>query len=869
MKVKKVLTIDEIYLEVKDYDLVFTAEATLADALNNRVEEPRLGKLAYTPRSYVYRNFQNKDLMTKKELFLEVINKTDVSWKEGEYLLDHVLRAWEETGKPEMVFKDKKFSRDRVSQIIRILKDTENVYRELEEREVEESNSVCTVSLYQFNELDKSLLPPSHDVLEVFEKEKVNLPPYHVFDSANQLVGSLVDNLRGINLEEVAVVVHPDSEYNPLLRTHLRSAGMDFQVAGKLQDSEFLRTLIQLAELGLNYPKVKLGEAKPVLGKIGYEPDKIREEEFVPDTGSKNSAEINQLLEGIAGSSFSDLFKRLSEGALEEPDKVKEVLRELDLWGVKITEERINNLKYYLDSFELETGESHTGLLLANPASVSFIDRAMVFFVGMSSKWDRGVEERPWREAKKIRKRNLKNFKSLLQNGDERLYMVQKEKMNRKITPSTYFNELDPSLSSFTDGKEGEDYLKHERSAPAGSGFRNDYVRKTPEKVEVLSKTDLNQLALSPRDYFFDQLVREPDRDYFRKGTVLHDFAEFYANFPDFVDSKEEEGFVELMVERMKSITDESNLTELKTEFRVGVRLIKRYLDGKELKDRGEKNSEAYTPGRGENFLAEEFGKKIERAYTEMFFLDRELGGEGKVDLVNGRELVDYKTGSRKTRGSVVRDSNVDLFEDRPDFQPILYLAYHKGVIPNEELKFTFFHLLEDVGGALRNEVELEDLTTTVTYYPHSFSDYITSSEAFDALNNSKRRSKLLDPIGEENFFDALTKLDFEAGDFYSKEKALAHRDQLKKLCRGYVEVGRGKDLTEKQFDKAITSILKTSLYQLRTKNYFREDLEAFEEYLDSTLARLNRWRRLRFPVGDNDLEEVSHSDLILGGDGR
>jgi len=455
MKVTKALSIDDIYREVKDYDLVFTAEAALADALNNRVEEPRLGKLAYTPRGYVYRRFQNEELLTKKELFLEVINELDVNWKEGEYLLNHVIRAWEETGDPKEVLKDQRFSRDGLESIIQLLRNTKNVYRELERAEVDESHSVCVVSQYQFNELDRSLIPPGFDVLEVFREKKVNLPPFHVYNSANKLVGSLVDNLERLDLEEAAVVVHPDSEYDSLLRTHLRSADLEFQVSGKLQNSEFLRTLIQVGELGLNYPRIKLKGAKPVLSKLGYHLDKSREEEFVPDTTSANSDEINRLLAEAGSSTFAELFSRISESNLEKRKEVREVLEGLNLWGKELTEKRLNNLKYYLDSFDLETDESDTGLLLANPGSVSFIDRSVVFFVGMSAKWDRSVEERPWREVGEIRKRNLRDFKCLLQNGDERLFMVQSGRMNRQITPSTYFNELKPGLSSFTDGNEG------------------------------------------------------------------------------------------------------------------------------------------------------------------------------------------------------------------------------------------------------------------------------------------------------------------------------------------------------------------------------------------------------------------------------
>ena len=55
MKVAQAYSIDEIFEEVKDYDLVFTADAALKDALNRRLEEPLLGHFATTPMTYSLR----------------------------------------------------------------------------------------------------------------------------------------------------------------------------------------------------------------------------------------------------------------------------------------------------------------------------------------------------------------------------------------------------------------------------------------------------------------------------------------------------------------------------------------------------------------------------------------------------------------------------------------------------------------------------------------------------------------------------------------------------------------------------------------------------------------------------------------------
>ena len=53
----RILSIDEIYSKVKDYDLVITNDIALCTALNRRVDRTSLGTFCMTPRQIALRFF--------------------------------------------------------------------------------------------------------------------------------------------------------------------------------------------------------------------------------------------------------------------------------------------------------------------------------------------------------------------------------------------------------------------------------------------------------------------------------------------------------------------------------------------------------------------------------------------------------------------------------------------------------------------------------------------------------------------------------------------------------------------------------------------------------------------------------------------
>lgn len=99
LNLQRSLTIDEIYKKAKDYDIVLTVDAPLADALNARLSTPKLGPFATTPRRLALRRVHGEEKFhEKRQLFLQILNKTDMNWKQASYLFENIINCWMETG---------------------------------------------------------------------------------------------------------------------------------------------------------------------------------------------------------------------------------------------------------------------------------------------------------------------------------------------------------------------------------------------------------------------------------------------------------------------------------------------------------------------------------------------------------------------------------------------------------------------------------------------------------------------------------------------------------------------------------------------------------------------------------------------------
>lgn len=78
MTLQRARSVDELYAETQDYDLVLTTDGPLSLALNRRLDQPRLGRFAATPRMLASGEFTAQD---QRSLFLALVTETELSWE--------------------------------------------------------------------------------------------------------------------------------------------------------------------------------------------------------------------------------------------------------------------------------------------------------------------------------------------------------------------------------------------------------------------------------------------------------------------------------------------------------------------------------------------------------------------------------------------------------------------------------------------------------------------------------------------------------------------------------------------------------------------------------------------------------------------
>ncbi|MFB6196761.1 MAG: hypothetical protein ABEI52_00620, partial [Halobacteriaceae archaeon] len=149
-------SISELYDRVREYDVVLTPDAPLSLALNRRLDTPKLGWFAATPRMYASGKFNPND---ERPLFHNVLHETSLPWKQAAFLVDNVLSAWDETGAPETILEYDEFDTPATRTVVETILDAESSYRDVIKNPIREDKKVAVIGEEQFTELDKQILP--------------------------------------------------------------------------------------------------------------------------------------------------------------------------------------------------------------------------------------------------------------------------------------------------------------------------------------------------------------------------------------------------------------------------------------------------------------------------------------------------------------------------------------------------------------------------------------------------------------------------------------------------------------------------------------------------------------------------------------
>ena len=183
---RAVKSIDELYDEVKDYGLVITNDIALETALNARIDQPRIGVLAMTPRHIVQQlgpMILGEGFMTDLQLISKVSEETGYGFRHvySEILNFRQIRSYTKEVRDYLTSRSSK----EIYRSYRALPTLEKAMDEFEPDDprvswfFDKKGGVAIIGVDLFDQLDKCCTPAECDLIDNFKDGEYELDAIH------------------------------------------------------------------------------------------------------------------------------------------------------------------------------------------------------------------------------------------------------------------------------------------------------------------------------------------------------------------------------------------------------------------------------------------------------------------------------------------------------------------------------------------------------------------------------------------------------------------------------------------------------------------------------------------------------------------
>ena len=382
--IKQVKSIKDLYEEIKDFDIVITADAPLKTAINKIIKKPMLGQLAYTPKEMASKFapliFDNETL-EKDDLVLDIMKKTGFDLKTVHYYIQQIYEIWQNTGS----LKDSvKYLSDEGKKIASTLEDTPTTYLAMEKfdfNKVFKNKKTAVVGIELFNELDKKVLPKDYKKISIILDKEFVLPMIHVFSGEKAIVDRVISMISKDNADNIAIVLNTESAYLPLIKSRLTNKGIPVQVTTELKENFLVRTFLGIVQASMNLNRLYVKEINPYLSLTGKEIEREFSNflfvEYVKR--DKEFAEFYSFMDSLKEKSFKELILWFKNIGTELPRGFIDIIYKLQLIEEKLDIENINLLSYFIENFQIEIESAKSGVLLIDAKNSVFIHKPVCF----------------------------------------------------------------------------------------------------------------------------------------------------------------------------------------------------------------------------------------------------------------------------------------------------------------------------------------------------------------------------------------------------------------------------------------------------------------------------------------------------------
>ena len=885
---KAAKTIDEIYEEVRDYDIVISNDAPLVTALNNRIDVPRIGRLASTPMMIA------KD---HEDLILEKLMAAGICSRSGKMGITDDVKLLEIIS--ELTGYDIKFVHGEIENIRTIRRHTDNVEKYLfgkpskaiyetfreqptyemvmgvfgdeEQKAAYSGKRIAVIGVDLFDDLDKHFIPFNfkYDEVDIFKDGRYDLGTVYAVGNDRQVAEHAADLITNENEEDVAIVMDSKGPISDAVRSALYRKGIAFRNTLPARDVVSVRDYMEFIRKALNFETLTVGDVRELYAAYGARRTSSRFDEYLLSRyaaiGDDDLRGLSEVMRNIKGYTFSGLCDRIVDRRYRTT--VRMVLDGLDLSGLEINERNESRASYLIASMdgirhnaEIPDSEKR-GVLLADCGDSMFIDRPFVIYLNMDGAWVRssvGKEYVGQDEEEKERQR----FQVLLQQGSSRMYIVNTMKNGKIARPCIFFDRTNTDengtmrkTDSFedlvnTDIKKGTWIHPEERTAEIEHS-----VNIVPAQIQKLSKTSMNEYVRCPRAYMFSEFVRGPDTESTVFGILMHEFAEFCLCYPDIAE-KNTERCAEIIsgicagiscperkdLDRSKIVMSITNLSRFIASLNANVPLNVK----KEKKNR----------------FFEEFGVSMTSDAAETGLASERNPLRGWFDLLLGNRIIDYKTGRPQTASDIAGKMDLGKKNDHFELQPFVYLSILDDVLnDNEKKEFTLFYILDNETESLDPGFDIRRNTRTVTLLDVRKAEMIRNGTILDLVTRTDDRAFIRN-IGS-GFNNALLEAGIENAEDWENyeelyEKILSLQEKRTKGVSKAIRyaIKKAGEYISGCFIKDGSRILIP-----------RESIERFKEYSRTVYSRISEQQVTGFPYEPRtDCKRCGFFHMCTGG---
>ena len=699
-------SIDQLFEEVKDYDLVMCNDAPLALALNNRLETPRVGTFAITPRQLAT-DLAIDILKTPIMSDIEVVRKLSRYSKEpirfvhGEVENFKTIRRYAKNVKQYL--RGKK-SKDLYEDYV-TLPTLEKVMDQIEGMTDPffTGKRIAVIGSELYDELDKNLnpRPGTFDIIDLFvndwDYDGYRIPEFRELYNDHQMAENAVEMITKENMGDVAIVFDVNGKIADAVRSELYRRGLSFKNDLSIRDLNKIRDFIEFISRSLDYNISKVSQVRELLqsygGSLYAKYDQYLISNFKGKV-DKRTSELMDIMENIRDYTFGEVCERIED---KDITQVRMLLSQLEITDTKVNAKDTADMIYSVNNFELKhnvqiPNTEKEGVLLVDCNKSVYIDRPVVIYLGLGPEWERDLSDLnliDYRMKDKIVDDNVVKFQILLQQGTSRTYICNSTKNGKKAKPCIYFEAAEGLRDRIYMENEGKNkkkvFEKFSDLSTCVPGPWYGYNKPGAEKVGfvplseankdyLFSATSYGSFVTCPRQFMLSWLVRTPDESYTEIGIGLHQYTEFRSCYPEKVRELGQDFFVRYINEKCAPLLT-PELRELReSKIRSAINEIDTLIGSRGL-DKDVNIVAKHRTHENDFFkMIGEEGKGPEN--NEIVLLDSERFMHGVLDIIKDGVVYDLKTGGAKNPKKIKDPMDLEAeSEYGKDLQCLFYLS--------------------------------------------------------------------------------------------------------------------------------------------------------------------------------------------------